>query len=144
MFLSFFKDRSEIILGKTPEMILEILVKSFLVDKNIYPDNRGYLDLTSMTDSLSEYLSSTLGFNLGLIFHGPHLSLIEFHKKYPRDITLGRVITTIKTPYLDPIFIEAHRKSYDQEEFRTKVIPLNTLGGGLNDPKSLLKINIQV
>ena len=125
-------------------MILEILIKSFLVDKNIYPDNRGYLDLTSRAGDLSNYLSSKLGFNLGLVFHGPHLSLIEFHKKYPRDITLGKVITTIKTPYLDPIFIDSHRKNYDQDDLGIKVIPLNTLGGGLNDPKSLLKINIQV
>lgn len=144
MFLSFFRNRSKIILGKNPEMILETLIKSFLLDKNIYPDNRGYLDLTSMTDSLSNYLSSKLGFNLGFIFHGPHLSLIEFHKKYPRDLILGRILVTIKIPYLDPVFIDNHRKAYDLED---KIISLNNPNNpnkNLNDPKNLLKINIQV
>lgn len=141
MFLSFFRSRSKIILGKNPEMILEILIKSFLLDKRIYPDKRGYLDLSSRSEDLSSYLSSKLGFNLGLIFHGPHLSLIEFHKKYPRDLILGKILVTIKIPYLDPVFIDNHRKAYDLED---KIISLNNLNKNLNDPKNLLKINIQV
>lgn len=141
MFLSLFKNRSKIILGKNPEMILELLIKSFLFDKKIYPDNGGYLDLSSRSEDLSSYLSSKLNFNLGFMFHGSHLSLIEFHKRYPRDLILGKIITTIKIPYLDPMFVDNHRKIYDLED---KIISLNNPNKTLNDPKSLLKINIQV
>lgn len=142
MFFRFFTDRSETILGKDPEMILEILIKSFLFDNKIYPDSRGYLDLSSRSEDLSSYLSSKLGFNLGLIFFGPHLSLIEFHKKYPRDLILGKILVTIKNPYLDPIFIDTHRKKYDTEDLDNKIVGLYK--SLQNDPKNLLKINIQV
>ena len=142
---SFFRKK---LLEVNQEDLLLYLIKGFMIDHGIYPDNRGYLDLDKHLDNLSEYLSLRLNRNLTLILHGPWISLIEYNRKHPTEVSLGKVLITTVNIWINPLLVENHRKKYDSDQTlsydRTKIIPLSSGSFNLNDPKSLLKINIQV